>query len=172
MAISTKIDAPFPTITLKTISNDTVVLGRPAPQRWQMLVMYRGLHCPICKKYLSQINDMKKDFTQMNVQIVAVSTDPEDKARKFASEADLDITVAYGLAIEQARSLGLYISTPLDSNETDKPFAEPGLFLIRQDGALHFAEVASAPFCRPDLNIIKMGIQHIQKNDYPPRGLG
>jgi len=76
--------------------------------------MYRGLHCPICKQYLGQINDMKADFDQMNVQIVAVSTtDPEEKAKTFASELGLDFEVAYGLGIDQARDLGLYISSPL-----------------------------------------------------------
>lgn len=172
MPVSAQINAPFPAFSLKTLDNDTVVVGRPASNKWQMLVIYRGLHCPICKKYLSQLNDMHDDFAKMNVQLIAISTDPEDKARKFSAESALDFTVAYGLAIEQARSLGLYISTPLNSKETDQPFAEPGLFLIRPDGGLHFAEVASAPFCRPDLDIIKMGIAHIQEKDYPARGLG
>jgi predicted dithiol-disulfide oxidoreductase (DUF899 family) len=93
-----------------------------------MLVIYRGLHCPICKTYLGQLNDMKGDFDKMNVQIVAASTDPEEKANKFASELGLNFEVAYGLGIDQARDLGLYISTPLDSTETDQPFSEPGFF--------------------------------------------
>lgn len=137
-----------------------------------MLVIYRGVHCPICKKYLSQINEMKGDFDELNVQIVAASTDSEQKARKFASESGLDFEVAYGLSIDQSRDLGLYISTPLDITETDQPFAEPGLFFIRPDGALHFVETSSAPFCRPDLEMIKMGIGIIQEKDYPARGTG
>ncbi|MFN2327911.1 MAG: redoxin domain-containing protein [Chromatocurvus sp.] len=115
---------------------------------------------------------MKADFSKMDVQIVAVSTDPEEKARKFAVESGLDIEVAYGLSLEQARALGLYISTPLCDAETDKLFAEPGLFLIRPDGGLHFVEISSAPFCRPDLAMIKMGVGVIQNKDYPARGTG
>ncbi|MDO8863698.1 redoxin domain-containing protein [Haliea sp. E1-2-M8] len=115
---------------------------------------------------------MKADFDQLDVQIVAASTDPEDKARKFAAESGLNFEVAYGLSIDQARELGLYISTRIDSTETDQPFAEPGMFLIRPDGGLHFAEVASAPFCRPDLEMIKMGVDVIQGKDYPARGTG
>lgn len=137
-----------------------------------MLIIYRGLHCPICKKYLSQINDMKADFEKLNEQIVAVSTDPEEKAQKFASELGLDLEVAYGLSIEQTRTLGLYISTPIDSTETDQPFAEPGSFFIRPDGGLHFSEITSAPFCRPDLEMLKMGIDIIQEKGYPARGTG
>jgi len=172
MSTQAKIDKAFPAISLQTLSGEPLVLGQPSKGQWQMLVMYRGLHCPICKKYLSQINDMKADFDKMNVEIVAVSTDPEEKAKKLTSELGLDFEVAYGLSIEQARDLGLHISTPLDSAETDRPFAEPALFFIRPDGRLHFGEVASFPFCRPDLEMIKMGIGAIQEKDYPPRGIG
>lgn len=172
MSTQAKIDAPFPEISLQTISGKALMLGQPPQGQWQMLVMYRGLHCPICKKYLAQLNDVKADFDKLNMQIVAVSTDPEEKAQKFASELGLDFEVAYGLSIDQARDLGLYISTPLDDAETDKPFAEPGLFFIRPDGGLHFAEISSAPFCRPDLELLKKGIGFIQDNGYPPRGLG
>jgi len=172
MSTKAKIDKPFPALSLQTLSGKSLVLGQPPQGQWQLLVMYRGLHCPICKQYLGQINDMKADFDQMNVQIVAVSTDPEEKAKTFASEMGLDFEVAYGLGIDQARDLGLYISSPLSSAETDQPFAEPGLFFIRPDGGLHFGEVASAPFCRPDLEMIKMGIGFIQKKDYPARGIG
>ncbi|MFB9867981.1 peroxiredoxin-like family protein [Vreelandella sulfidaeris] len=172
MATHAKIDAAFPVISLNTLSGETLTLGQPPQGQWQMLVMYRGLHCPICKKYLGQVNDMKADFDKMNVQIVAVSTDPEEKAKKFADEVGLGFDVAYGLSTDQARELGLYISTPLDSAETDNPFAEPGLFFIRPDGGLHFAEIASAPFCRPDLEMIKKGIEIIQDKNYPPRGIG
>ncbi|MDZ7784259.1 MAG: peroxiredoxin-like family protein [Halioglobus sp.] len=167
-----KVDKPFPITPLKTLGGTEVTLGKPVDNRWQLVVVYRGLHCPICKKYLGQLNEMKKDFEKFNVQVIAVSTDPEEKARKFADEIGLDIDVAYGLTIERARELGLYISTPLDSTETDQPFAEPGLFLIRPDGGLHVGEVSSAPFCRPDLEFIKMGVEYVVEKDYPPRGVG
>ncbi len=172
MSTQVKIDQPFPTLVLPTVSGESLVLGQPPQGQWQLLVIYRGLHCPICKKYLSQVNDMKADFDKMNVQIVVVSTDPEEKAKKFAHESDLKFEVAYDLSVDQARDLGLYISIPLDSAETDRPFAEPGMFFIRPDGGLHFSEVTSVPFCRPDLEMIKMGIGVIQEKDYPARGTG
>lgn len=172
MSTQAKIDKPFPEISLQALSGEALVIGRPPQGQWQLLVIYRGLHCPICKKYLGQLNEMKADFDKMNVQIVAVSTDPEEKAKKTASELGLDFEVAYGLSIDQARDLGLYISTPMDSTETDQPFAEPGMFFIRPDGGLHFDEVSSAPFCRPDLEMVKMGIGIIHEKDYPARGTG
>lgn len=172
MSTPAKIDKSFPALSLNTHNDEAFILGRPKQGKWQMLVIYRGIHCPICKKYLGLINDMKVDFDKLNVQLIAVSTDPAEKAKKLASELGLNFEVAYGLSIEQARYLGLYISNPLDSAETDQPFAEPGLFFIRPDGGLHFAEISSAPFCRPDLEMIKMGISIIQEKAYPSRGTG
>lgn len=170
MSNQAKIDKPFPEISLQTLSGEALVLGQPPQGQWQMLVIYRGLHCPICKKYLGQLNKVKADFDNLNVQIVAVSADPMEKAKKLASELGLDFEVAYDLGIDQARNLGLYISAPMDSTETDRPFAEPGLFFIRPDGRLHFTEISSVPFCRPDLEIIKTGVGIIQDKDYPARG--
>lgn len=172
MSNDAQVDKSFPQTQLKTLSGAEVTLGKPRDDRWQLVVVYRGLHCPICKKYLGQLNAMKSDLEEMKVDIVTVSTDPEEKARKFAEELGLDIEVAYGLTIERARELGLYISTPLDDTETDQPFAEPGLFLIRPDGGLHVSEVSSAPFCRPDLEFIKMGVKYVVEKGYPPRGIG
>jgi peroxiredoxin len=160
----------FPRIALPTIAGGSVMLGQPTSDRSQLIVVYRGLHCPICKKYLCQLNGMKSDFEAMGVEVVALSTDPKDKAEKFAEEAHLDITVAYGLSIGQARELGLFISTPLSDQETDAPFAEPGVFFVRSDGSLHFSDVASAPFCRPDLDMIRRGVSYISEKGYPPRG--
>ncbi|MFO7553351.1 MAG: peroxiredoxin-like family protein [Haliea sp.] len=162
----------FPRIALPTIAGGSVTLGQPSSDQSQLIVVYRGLHCPICKKYLGQLNGMKSDFEAMCVQILAVSTDPKDKAEKFAAEVHLDIPVAYDLAIDQARELGLFISTPLSDQETDAPFAEPGVFFVRPDGSLHFSDVASAPFCRPDLEMIRKGVGYISEKGYPPRGTG
>jgi peroxiredoxin len=172
MSTHAKIDKPLPAVSLQTLSGKSLTLGQPSQGQWQLLVIYRGIHCPICKKYLKQLDEMKADFDKLNVEIVAASTDPEDKAKKFAAESNLKFEVAYGLSIEQARDLGLYISNPMDSTETDQPFAEPAMFFIRPDGGLHFAEVASAPFCRPDLEMIKTGVGIIQEKDYPARGTG
>lgn len=172
MSNDAQVDKPFPLTELKTLAGAEVTLGKPENDRWQLVAVYRGLHCPICKKYLGQLNALKGHFEKMNVDIIAVSTDPEEKAREFSDEVGLDVEVAYGLTLERARELGLYISTPMDSTETDQPFAEPGMFLIRPDGGLHLSEVSSAPFCRPDLEFIKMGVKQVVEKSYPARGVG
>ena len=77
--------------------------------------------------------------------------------------------VGYGLSIEQMHSLGLYISDPRSPEETDRPFAEPGVFLINEKGTLQLVDISNAPFSRPDLNALVGGIDFIRSNDYPIR---
>jgi hypothetical protein len=59
--------------------------------------------------------------------------------------------VAYGLSPDQMRTLGLYISEPRSAQETDRPFAEPGLFVVNPEGKVQIVEISNAPFARPDL---------------------
>ena len=78
--------------------------------------------------------------------------------------------MGYDLSIAQMQSLGLYISDPRSPKETDRPFAEPGLFVINADGMIQMVDVSNAPFLRPDLQSVLNGITFIRKNDYPIRG--
>nr|WP_299036170.1 redoxin domain-containing protein [uncultured Tenacibaculum sp.] len=38
-----------------------------------MVVFYRGLHCPLCKKYLQQLKKLLSEFEKRGVNVVAVS---------------------------------------------------------------------------------------------------
>lgn len=64
----------------------------------------------------------------------------------------------------------LYISDPRSPQETDRPFAEPGLFLVNPQGNAQIIDVSNAPFARPDLQMILNGIKTIIEKSYPVRG--
>ena len=51
---STKLKAgdPFPTFTLPSVGGGSTKVGEPQGGKdWQMVVVYRGKHCPICSRY-------------------------------------------------------------------------------------------------------------------------
>ena len=77
-----------------------------------------------------------------------------------------------GLTIDQMRELGVYISHPRSPQETDHPFAEPGLFVVNSDRRVQVVDVSNNPFVRPDLERLVSGLEWIRdpKNDYPIRG--
>lgn len=161
----------FPKVEVSALDSSVKELGATNNSgAWKLVVVYRGLHCPICKKYITRLNELADELHQNNIEVCAVSTDPQHKAAEFARELSLSIPITYGLTIEQARGLGLYISEPRSEQETEAPFSEPGLFLIRPDGRIQIVDISNAPFSRPDLNSLLSGILFIQKNDYPIRG--
>jgi hypothetical protein len=66
--------------------------------------------------------------------------------------------------------LGLYISEPRSPQETDRPFAEPGLFVVNPQGSIQIVDLSNAPFARPELGGIARGIGFVQEKGYPVRG--
>ena len=161
----------LPPITLPTVGGEEMSVTRPpGGDQWRMLVVYRGKHCPICEGYLSSLEALVPRFAEIGLDVVALSGDPQAKAEMQATEGALTFPIAYGLSVEQMRSLGLYVSEPRSQQETDRPFPEPGLFVGRSDGRTQIIDISNAPFARPDLNSILSGLSFIRKNDYPIRG--
>lgn len=162
---------PFPQIQLPTVGGATRTLGKPhSGHDWQMVVAYRGLHCPICKKYLSQLQEMASAFYDLGVDIIVVSGDPLGKAKQMVDDQSLELPVAYGLSLEQMAQLGLYVSDPRSPQETDQPFSEPGVFVVNAQGKLQIVDVSNAPFARPDLDALLRGLTFVREKNYPIRG--
>ncbi|WP_147106324.1 redoxin domain-containing protein [Tateyamaria sp. syn59] len=161
----------FPKLDVAQLGGGTLTLGAPRGDHdWQLVVVYRGLHCPLCKKYLAQLQELESAFNAEGVDVVAVSGDPEDKAQAMVDEKELSLAMGYGLSVAQMVELGVYVSDPRSPQETDRPFPEPGLFVVNGDGAIRMVDVSNAPFLRPDLQAVLNGIKFIRANDYPIRG--
>lgn len=162
----------FPRIDVPLVSGGTLALGNGTSQadNWRLVVIYRGKHCPICMRYLTQLENLKADFEAAGLDVVAISGDGYEKAAAVAKDNTLSFPVGYDLSISQMEELGLYISDPRSPKETDQPFPEPGLFVIRPDNVIQIIDISNAPFARPELGAVLRGVKFIQENDYPVRG--
>ena len=47
---------------------------------WTLFIVYRGKHCPRCKKYLNILNDMRAEWAAAGFDIAVVSADTVEKA--------------------------------------------------------------------------------------------
>ena len=170
MAMTQKLaaGASFPAMAWPTVDGGKVDLAGAAG--WRMLAVYRGKHCPLCKKYFATLDGLLDGFKAAGVSVAAVSADPKEKAAADLAEFKWRFPVGYGMTTDEMRQLGLYISEPRTAQETDRPFAEPGLFVINPDGKVQIVEISNAPFARPDLAGILHGIKVIQERNYPIRG--
>ena len=73
-----------------------------------MLVFYRGLHCPICKPYLRDLDRKRGDFAELGITAVALSSDSLERAEQAKADWGIDgLTIGYGLSIDAARQWGL-----------------------------------------------------------------
>ncbi len=161
--------AAMPEITLPKVGGGRAQLGG-ARDGWQLVVVYRGKHCPVCKRYLTGLKDLVEGYRAAKIEVIAVSGDPKDKAESFAAEIGVNFPVAYELSLADMRRLGLYVSAPRSAQETDRPFAEPGLFAVNPQGQVQIVDISNAPWARPDLNAVLNGVKFIQDKGYPIRG--
>ena len=91
-------DKPMHQMTIPTIDGKGVTLAG-SNNRWQMIVVYRGLHCPICKTYTAKIEALKDKFDELETDVVFISGDTAQKAKSFASEVGLELPVAYSMPV-------------------------------------------------------------------------
>lgn len=164
----------FPLIEVPLLTGEVKKLGTPENGLdWKMVVVYRGRHCPLCTRYLNQLQKMKDALAQTGVDLIAVSGDSKAQLESHLAKLEVDFPVAYGLTTEQMKQLGLYISDPRSPEETDHPFAEPGLFVVNSEGKIQVADISNNPFVRPELQSLVKGLAWIRnpENNYPIRGM-
>lgn len=166
--------ASFPKFEVTKYGGGVVNVGTPAGGHdWQLVIVYRGKHCPICTIYLKELNEFLPKFNELGVDVIAISGDSEDRAATQLADLNLDFAVGYDMSIAQMQSLGLYVSDPRSEQESDRPFAEPGLFMINELGNIQIIDISNAPFARPELKFILRGAGFIRnpENNYPVRGM-
>ena len=164
-----------PALELPLAGGGHFKLGEEKPANFTLVVFYRGLHCPICGRYLADLQSKLDAFAECGVDVVAISSDSGERADEAKAVWKLDrLRVAYGLPLDAARAWGLYVSTSKGKTSTGvvEPalFSEPGLFLVRPDGTLYFGTVQTMPFARPNFQEILGALDFVIKNDYPARG--
>ena len=145
------------------------------PENFTMIVFYRGLHCPICSKYMAELNKLSAEFAEMGVSILAASSDTRERAEEARQGWGMDtLTVGYGVSIEQARAWGLHRSAGRGKTsigiEEPAEFNEPGLFIVRPDNTLYWAQISTMPFARPHFREIIGALKFAMEKDYPARG--
>lgn len=166
-----------PALSVPLIDGETFSLLDRHPKNFTVLIFYRGAHCPLCVRYVKEIEENYQKALDAGFEIVLASMDTQEKATQFAKDIaesigapSLKVPIGYGLTEEQARNWGLYISNNKEGSNEPKVFSEPGLYVIRPDTTVVVAMVQSSPFTRPSIPELLQGLQYILDNNYPIRG--
>jgi len=166
---------PVPPLQVPTLGHGTFTLSEDAAQNFTLVVFYRGLHCPICLKYLLELGRLQPEFEKRGVKAIAISSDARERAQALADKLNAPgLRIGYELALATARAWGLYISTSRGTTsigiEEPALFSEPGVFIVRPDGSLYYAAVQTMPFARPHFDELLAALDFALAKGYPARG--
>jgi peroxiredoxin len=164
-----------PALDVPLVGGRRFVLDATPGERFDLIVFYRGLHCPICAKYLIELERLAPEFAQRGVQVLALSSDEESRTTEMAQKVQAKgVKFGYGLSLRSARQWGLYISASRGKTsigiEEPALFSEPGVFIVRPDGTLYYSAVQTMPFARPAFQDLLGAIDFAIAKDYPARG--
>ncbi len=166
---------PVPALDVPLNQGGRFVLGAEPAERFDLLVFYRGLHCPICAKYLLELERLAPEFASRGVKILAVSSDTEERGQEMARKVNASaLRFAHSLPLKLAREWGLFISAGRGKTsigiEEPALFSEPAVYLVRPDGTLYYGAVQTMPFARPSFSDLLGAIDFAIAKDYPARG--
>jgi hypothetical protein len=166
---------PVPPLQVPLLGGRRFDLAQQTPERFSLIVFYRGYHCSACRAYLGELDKLRSEFALRGVQVVAISADSLERATHTREEWRLaELPIGYGLPIETGRNWGLYVSSSrrnLGAAMEEPPiFTEPGLYLVEPDGMLYAGSVATMPFARPHFDELLVALDWIERNRYPARG--
>jgi peroxiredoxin len=166
---------PVPSLKFALAGGGQFDLSQEKPERFTLVVFYRGLHCPQCRNQLKDLESKLGEFEKRGVGVVAVSSDDAERGGRTKQDWGLpNLRLGHGLPLKVARDWGLFISSGRGKTSVgvEEPalFSEPGLFLVRADGTLYFASVQTMPFARPHFSDILTALDFVIAKDYPARG--
>ena len=164
-----------PALSVTTLQHGMFNVTTDAAEHFTLMVFYRGLHCPICVKYLLELARLSPEFEKRGVKVIALSSDTQERAQQMADKLNApQLRMGYGLALDVARQWGLYISTSrgLTSIGIEEPalFSEPAVYIVRPDTTLYYGAVQTMPFARPNFADLLGAIDFALAKDYPARG--
>ena len=137
--------APAPPLELPLAGGGMFRLADAAPRLFTMLVFNRGLHCPVCRAQLSELDRRFDELAEKGIDVVSISGESEQRASQMRDEWKIDkVPLAYGLSEAQMREWGLFVSRGITADEP-AVFNEPALFLISPDGSVYYESILSIP---------------------------
>lgn len=165
---------PTPDLSLPLVGGGRFTLSESQAERGAVICFYRGLHCPICARYLDELAKLTPEFEKRGVETVGVSADDAERAGAMAEKLSSPLRIAYDLPLTEAKAWGLYISTSrgVTSIGIEEPalFSEPGLFMVGPDRALYYGSVQTMPFVRPHFSELLNALDFAIEKNYPARG--
>lgn len=154
--LQAKVGDKVPQFQAKNIDGTVFNANHLKGQR-TLLKFFRGSWCPYCSTELQMSEEMKPLFDEHNVNIVALSNDDIQSARKHQERdqlshtllSDPELTVIRQFGVEHHKALGgesasskTFLGLPFPMVMKYKPMAIPTTLLIDEEGIIRWTEQA------------------------------
>jgi peroxiredoxin Q/BCP len=154
-----EVGAPAPDFTLKDgDGNDWRLSARRG--RVVVLLFYPGDETPVCTKQLCSVRDRWEDYSGTGAEVVGISTDSEEKHRRFAANRRLPLRL---LSDPEGRVVKLYgVSSWLPGRSAR------AVVVIGPEGRVHYRKVEPLSLFRPKDDRVLEAIRAAGSVEGPP----
>jgi peroxiredoxin len=119
-----------------------------------LLKFYRGFWCPYCVAELDQLNRYAKDFGELGVKLVALSSDREDELRPFGRKHRWTIQLLADPALTVHRLYNVQFRKFAGRRGPFRDLAIPITILIDRDGRVLWLEQSPDFRVRPQADMV------------------
>jgi peroxiredoxin len=170
MQLLLKPGMPVPALSFRTVGGEVWDVAKTAPHTLDLIAVYRGVFCPYCRGFISDLASRLDEFTHLGIHPVAVSVDGEGRAMQAVEEWGLGrMAVGFGLSAELIRPWNVFLTTREQDGEL-QTFCEPALLMVTPQKKVYALLTQSIPSGRPDLGNLLEGLAFLAKQGFPIRG--
>jgi len=148
LSAASPLPSAAPDVAVQTLEGDTVRLSSVYAKQPLVLLVYRGVGCPMCVMNLQKLSQYAARIRGYGWNVVALSNDsPQDNREALArSSLDSGFVQSGGFEILLYSDIHHRAMEQFQCYRRDLDTERHGIFLIDQRGTLRFAAIDRRPF--------------------------
>jgi peroxiredoxin len=136
---------PAPSFSLPAVHRDgTVSLADYRGKGAVLVALFRGLHCPFCRRQITRLAATRQALADAGVDTIAVVNTPLERARQYFQYRPTPLVLAADPDVRTHQAFGLYEVSVLPDDTDPQQLHWPQTTSIA-----HFAQVTTRP--RPEV---------------------
>lgn len=124
-----------------------------------LLAFHRGTWCPNCRRKFGELAQHSPDYVARGIQVVTVVAQSSDVVKRYVEDQGLPFNILIDESRDVLKAYGVWHRLGLDAWN----IARPALFLIDQEGKIHYSFVSDRQDEFPAYETIVAEIAKLQR---------
>lgn len=141
-----------PTINAKSINGDLINSNELIKEKSVVVIFYRGKWCPICNRYLANLNDSLSYITEKGVEVLVIGPETFENTEKTGEKANAqfvmipdttlqilkDYDVLFNVTKKYQGKIKTFLFTDIseNNNQEEAQLPVPATYIIGKDGTI------------------------------------